>query len=135
MTRTLLLVFLGGGLGSALRQTLLLIIPETATTLSLAAINISGSLLLGLLTGNIEAATTQNRVAEGRRLFLGVGMLGGFTSYSAFIALTHTLTSKTPAAALLTSVALQVLLPLISGTVFAYLGYRFTTRKTGKTGT
>ena len=44
------------------------------------AINIVGSLMMGLLIGWL----TRNGGSEAARLFFGVGVLGGFTTFSAF---------------------------------------------------
>jgi len=44
------------------------------------AVNLAGGLLMGLLFGWL----TRGGVGEGARLFLGVGVLGGFTTFSAF---------------------------------------------------
>ena len=44
------------------------------------SINVAGGLLMGLLTG----ALLRFSLADGWRLFLGVGVLGGFTTFSSF---------------------------------------------------
>ena len=67
-----LLVFVGGGLGALLRYLLGLIAPGPLTTL---AINVVGCFLIGLLV---------LMPAGNMRLFLAVGLLGGFTTFSAF---------------------------------------------------
>ncbi|MBJ6120279.1 fluoride efflux transporter CrcB [Sphingomonas mollis] len=80
---SLFLVMLGGALGSGARYltgraTLALFGPDfPAGTL---AVNLIGGLFMGLLAG-ILARTT---AGEPWRLFLGVGVLGGFTTFSAF---------------------------------------------------
>jgi CrcB protein len=43
-------------------------------------VNLSGGLLMGLLAGTL----TRMNAPEGWRLFIGVGILGGFTTFSAF---------------------------------------------------
>ena len=45
------------------------------------AINVTGSLLIGVLGGWLA---TRGDLGEQWRLFLGVGILGGFTTFSAF---------------------------------------------------
>lgn len=67
-----LLVFLGGGLGALLRYLATLIATGPLTTL---VINVGGSFAIGLLAA-IPAGSL--------RLFLAVGLLGGFTTFSAF---------------------------------------------------
>lgn len=46
------------------------------------AVNISGSLLIGLITGYL--LSLGNELQETVRLFVIVGILGGFTTFSAF---------------------------------------------------
>ena len=77
------LVALGGALGAAARYGVSLAFGRHADAWPWAtfAINVSGSLLIGLLAGWL---TTRGAAAEPWRLFLGVGVLGGFTTFSAF---------------------------------------------------
>jgi CrcB protein len=78
-----LLVALGGGLGAAGRFLVSLGMPLRAGEWPWATftINVSGSLLIGLLAGWLA---TRGEAAEPWRLFLGVGVLGGFTTFSAY---------------------------------------------------
>jgi len=77
-----LLVALGGGAGAALRF-LLGGWAATAFGPSFAwgtwIVNILGSFLLGMLAGYLMRLETDG---EGVRLLLGVGLLGGFTTFS-----------------------------------------------------
>lgn len=75
-------VFIGAGIGGALRYML----GEWSTSRwgftfpwHTFTINIVGSLLLGLLMG---AGLQRGDSSLGVRLFLGVGLLGGFTTFS-----------------------------------------------------
>lgn len=72
--RALLVVAAGGALGATVRYLLAQQFPGIWT---IAAINIVGSLLLGILA----AILGPDRLW---RLFLGVGVLGGFTTFSTF---------------------------------------------------
>ncbi|MGN3973927.1 fluoride efflux transporter CrcB [Tsuneonella sp. SYSU-LHT278] len=81
------MVFLGGGAGAVLRYQLgrsmtSLLGPATVTAFPWAtlAANVSGSLAMGLLAGGLA------RFGGGEiwRLLVGVGLLGGFTTFSAF---------------------------------------------------
>lgn len=72
--RTLVVVAAGGALGASARYLLAHQFPGIWTVL---VINIVGSLLLGILA----AVLGPDRLW---RLFLGVGVLGGFTTFSTF---------------------------------------------------
>jgi CrcB protein len=78
-----LLVALGGGLGAAARFGVSLAVPARADAWPLATflINVSGSLAIGILAGWLS---TRGESGEQWRLFLGVGVLGGFTTFSAY---------------------------------------------------
>lgn len=81
-----LLVFLGAGLGGALRHGVNVGCARmcgTAFPWGTLTVNVVGSLAMGLVVGWLAA-----RVGEGwsqpLRLFLTTGILGGFTTFSAF---------------------------------------------------
>ena len=78
-----LLVALGGGLGAAGRYGVSLAAPVQPGEWPWAtfAINVIGSLLIGVLGGWL---LTRGEAGEPMRLLLGVGVLGGFTTFSAF---------------------------------------------------
>ena len=78
-----LVVFIGGGLGAVARHGV-----NRAGLAALGpgfpwwtmAINVSGSLLIGLLAGLLGAM----EAGQNLRLFLITGILGGYTTFSAF---------------------------------------------------
>ncbi len=70
-----LLVFIGGGLGALLRYLAALTVSGPLATL---AVNVAGSFAIGLLAAAVPAQAGQ------LRLFLLTGLLGGFTTFSAF---------------------------------------------------
>lgn len=79
----LLLVMAGGALGAGARHltgraTLALFGPRLPV--GTLAVNLLGGLLMGLLAGLLARTV----LGEPWRLFLGVGVLGGFTTFSAF---------------------------------------------------
>lgn len=78
-----LLVALGGGLGAAGRFGVSLAMPTRADAWPVATfgINVFGSLLIGVLAGWLSS---RGDAGEPWRLFLGVGVLGGFTTFSAY---------------------------------------------------
>lgn len=80
----LLIVALGGAIGSALRHLtnmagLRLFGPGFPW--GTFAVNIVGSFLMGLL---VELVARRFGASEGLRLFLATGILGGYTTFSAF---------------------------------------------------
>lgn len=80
------LVFAGGTIGTAARLVILLIEDPSIQWLSIPLINIIGSFLLGLVTGRAEAQADPARATR-MRTFWGVGVMGGFTTYSTFAVL------------------------------------------------
>lgn len=81
MTRSLL-VAAGGALGALARYGVGLWLPATSLPWPTLTVNVVGGLLMGLLAGWL--AMRGDGGAEGLRLFLAVGLLGGFTTFSAF---------------------------------------------------
>jgi CrcB protein len=80
-----ILVFVGGGLGATLRHVINIICARSLGSgfpWNTFIINITGSLAMGLLIG-ILARTLPPMQAE-IRLFVAVGVLGGYTTFSAF---------------------------------------------------
>lgn len=78
-----LLVFLGGGLGSLARfglGTLVGRTPSGGFPWATFAVNVIGSFALGALVGYAAVRAT----TDWPRTFLGIGVLGGFTTYSTF---------------------------------------------------
>ncbi|MET0860635.1 MAG: CrcB family protein [Microbacterium sp.] len=116
-------VVLGGTLGVALRE--LLLLPFTAlsdqSTLALPlatmAVNVVGSFALGAVAGRLGTRHPLGRA------FLGTGILGGFTTYSAFAVQSVTVFSAAP----LVGIFLAVLSVLL-GLAAAALGVRLTLR-------
>jgi CrcB protein len=76
-------VFLGGGLGAAARHGVNLLSAQAGTRYpwGTLAINLLGSLLIGVLA---EWFALRAQLPPSLRLFLITGVLGGFTTFSAF---------------------------------------------------
>lgn len=81
---TWLAIFLGAGAGGALRHgvnTLAVRLAGDSFPYGIAFINVSGSLLMGLIAGWLAH---RGQASETVRLFLTTGILGGYTTFSAF---------------------------------------------------
>jgi CrcB protein len=82
--RDYLVVFLGGGIGAACRHGVNLAAAKLlGTNFPYATMieNVGGSLLMGILAGYF---VTKGDAGQHWRLFLTAGILGGFTTFSAF---------------------------------------------------
>lgn len=73
----LLYVMAGGALGAGARYLTVQLIGSPVATL---IVNLAGGLLMGLLAGSLG----REGLSTPAWLFLGVGVLGGFTTFSAF---------------------------------------------------
>jgi CrcB protein len=79
-----LIVFLGGGLGAALRHGVNVAAARafgTAFPYSTFFINVTGSFVMGLVAGYFAF---KGDASQHWRLFLTTGILGGYTTFSAF---------------------------------------------------
>jgi CrcB protein len=82
--RSYLLVFVGGGIGASLRHAVNMLSARglgTAFPWGTFIINISGSLVMGLIAGYLAF---KGGASQPWRLFLMTGILGGYTTFSAF---------------------------------------------------
>jgi len=79
-----LLVFVGGGLGSLLRHIVNVVCPRFLGSdfpYHTFIINITGSTVMGLIAGYLAF---KGAASQPWRLFLMTGILGGYTTFSAF---------------------------------------------------
>ena len=93
-----LLVMLGGALGAGCRYGVGRLAADrfgAAFPWGTLIVNLAGGLFAGLLAGMLLGAGDR---AEPLRLFLGVGLLGGFTTFSAFSAETAEMLQRGAAA-------------------------------------
>jgi fluoride exporter len=84
--QALVIVFLGAGLGGALRHLINVGGPSLwgdGFPWSTALINVTGSLAMGLLIGWL-ALRSEGGWPQSVRLFLATGVLGGYTTFSTF---------------------------------------------------
>jgi len=81
--KQILLVFVGGGFGSALRFIIGKYMNSTETGIPWGTftVNILGSLLIGIILG---FAVKNNTLSSNQTLLLATGFCGGFTTFSTF---------------------------------------------------
>ncbi|GAA4429751.1 CrcB family protein [Georgenia halophila] len=107
----LTVIALGGAVGALARYGLALALPHGAGAFPWATwvTNVVGCLLVGVLMGAIDVAGRPHRLL---RPFLGVGLLGGFTTFSTYTVEVHEL---------LDAGALTTAFAYLAGTVLAAL--------------
>ncbi|MES1196015.1 MAG: fluoride efflux transporter CrcB, partial [Steroidobacter sp.] len=79
-----LIVFIGAGMGGMIRHGFNIFIPRwmgSSFPYHTLTINVLGSLVMGLLAGYFAL---KGETSQSWRLFLMTGILGGFTTFSAF---------------------------------------------------
>ena len=79
--RRALIVFAGGGIGSCLRAVVLAWLGPWSTWLPVLLVNLVGSFMLGMVFAVVDEA---GLLRAETRLFVAVGVLGGFTTFSTF---------------------------------------------------
>ena len=79
--RLVLLVGLGGAIGSILRYLAIEIIPSNQIPYGTITVNLLGSMMLGVMFGLIAADAVINQEYV---ILFGTGLLGAFTTMSAF---------------------------------------------------
>ncbi len=118
--RPILLAGLGGFIGSAGRYLVggwvHALMPFGTFPLGTLVVNVSGCFLIGLLGGLVEA---RQLFGPDLRVFLLIGVLGGFTTFSSFAYETLALSRDAEILRALLNVAAQVVL----GLGVAWLGY------------
>ncbi len=120
--RLLLLATVGGAIGAGARHLVNVGFARLFGTdfpWSTLVINIVGSLLMGVV---VTAVALRFDGSPELRTFLATGILGGFTTFSAFSLDAHMLMSRSDTAAALLYVAASVLLSILG----LYVGLLFT---------
>ena len=122
--RQLLMIALGGALGSVLRYSFYVWLPTTSAPSfpwATLCVNLIGCLVAGLTMGLI----IHHQVLSAEwRLFLMVGLTGGFTTFSAFGLETFELLRRDAVAVAATYVSASVMVGLLC----VWLGYTLVTK-------
>ncbi|PNQ73371.1 fluoride efflux transporter CrcB [Hanstruepera neustonica] len=115
--KNLLLVFLGGGVGSVLRYVIgkFLNSHESGIPYGTFAANILGSFLIGIILGLAAKNDTLN---SNQTLFLATGFCGGFTTFSTFAYENHILLKSGD----FTSFAIYTIASFILGFLAVFFG-------------
>jgi len=114
--RLVLLVGLGGAIGSMLRYLATEIIPSNHIPYGTISVNLVGSMLLGIMFGAIAADVIIN---QNYLLLFGTGVLGAFTTMSAFAMDTVTLSEDE-----LSKTVIYITITIVGSIGFAWLGYK-----------
>ncbi len=114
--RLVLLVGLGGAVGSMLRYLATEIIPSNHMPYGTISVNLVGSMLLGIMFGAIAADVIIN---QNYVLLFGTGVLGAFTTMSAFAMDTVTLSEDE-----LSKTVIYITITIFGSIGFAWLGYK-----------
>ena len=114
--RLVLLVGLGGAIGSMLRYLATEIIPSNHIPYGTISVNLVGSMLLGIMFGAIAADVIIN---QNYILLFGTGVLGAFTTMSAFAMDTVTLSEDE-----LSKTVIYITITIVGSIGFAWLGYK-----------
>jgi CrcB protein len=119
MIKNLLLVGLGGSIGSMARYAASLIIHSKLFPYATLSVNIIGSFIIGIVFAlSIKEAGLSNNW----KLFLATGICGGFTTFSAFSLENIGLLQSGKTGMAITFIVLSIIL----GIAACYLGYQLT---------
>jgi fluoride exporter len=119
----LILIFLGGGLGSITRYTLGKTLPGLPDGLPYGTLtaNVLASLILGIFTG-LVALRSADPALLGWRAFVAVGFCGGFSTFSTFSNETLHLILNNRWAEAVFNIVLSVVLCLLASLLGLWLG-------------
>ncbi|DAC61946.1 MAG TPA: fluoride efflux transporter CrcB [Candidatus Thalassarchaeaceae archaeon] len=114
--RLMLLVGIGGAIGAILRYIISDIMPSEGLPYGTVTVNLIGSLLLGIMFGAIAADAL---ISQDNLLLFGTGILGAFTTMSAFAMDTVNLSENEFSTAMI-----YVTLTIMGSIGLAWSGYR-----------
>ena len=114
--RLVALVAAGGAIGAVARYALQQWLPSDTLPWGTMTANLAGSLLLGLLLGAAAAGAT---VSDETILLFGTGLLGAFTTMSAFAVDTIRLAETSPS-----STVTMITTTILGSIALAWIGWR-----------
>ncbi|MDA7555531.1 fluoride efflux transporter CrcB [Euryarchaeota archaeon] len=115
-SRLMLLVGIGGAIGAMLRYAVSDIMPSDGLPFGTMTVNLLGSLILGIIFGAIAADAL---ISQDNLLLFGTGLLGAFTTMSAFAMETIKLSENEMSTALV-----YVSFTIIGSLGLAWSGYK-----------
>lgn len=121
MMQKILAVALGGSIGAVLRYLIYVFINKSSNSnfpWATIAVNLAGSFIIGLLWGFFE----KFHITAGLRLFIFVGILGSFTTFSTFAFDAFTMMKSGD----FKSMIAYVLITNVIGILLAIAGYQLT---------
>lgn len=118
MYKNILLVGLGGGVGSILRYGVSVLIHSKLFPYATLAVNIIGSFIIGVV---FALSIKQEGLPDTWKLFLATGICGGFTTFSAFSLENMGLIQSGKYGMALT----YILISIVLGILATFLGYQF----------
>ena len=107
---------LGGAIGTALRYSISLYFSGDGFPWATLSVNMIGSLLLGI----IAVALTQELISQDVALILGTGVLGAFTTMSAFSVETLNMFQNQQAS----SAIIYIAITMVICPILAFLGWK-----------
>ncbi len=113
-----IVVFLGGGFGSILRYLMSLLCKNNAFHLGTLSSNLISSVILGLLLAFYEKGQKPNDLLY---LFIGMGLCGGFSTFSTFSVENFLLFKNAHYNLLILNVTLNIFLCFLG----IYFGYKW----------
>lgn len=117
MSRTILLIFLGGGIGALARELFMLAVRcgYDGFPLDILAANLLGSLVLGF----VAALHARRRIGDLANAMIGTGFCGGLTTFSSFVYAAATLAAASGQGAAVAGVY------VLSSLLLGYLAVRW----------
>lgn len=115
-SRLMLLVGIGGAIGAMLRYAITDIMPSDELPYGTITVNLLGSLLLGIIFGALAADALIN---QDNLLLFGTGLLGAFTTMSAFAMETVKLSENE-----ISTAFFYIIITIVGSVGLAWTGYK-----------